>query len=179
MLNKTKTILTTKRLFLREMSENDLEYLQKIFDEATAMTFYTPHQKQEKAKIWIEHMQASYKENRFGMWLCFLAKSKMFIGQCGIMKNEINGNDELELGYSILRKFWNRGYATEAAQACINYVFGNLDVPRVVSLIENDNLPSVHVSRKVGMKKTDQVNRWNKMTDLYSINKEDPRLYEV
>jgi len=170
-LTNKKIILSTNRLILCEMSENDLGHLQQIFDEAISMTFYTLEQKSEKANIWIDHMLDSYKKNGFGMWLCFEEESQKFVGQCGLMKNEIDRNEEMELGYSVLRKYWNRGYATEAAQACIHYAFENLNTEQVVSLIDKENQPSIQVSKKIGMVRIKQVERGIKMADLYSINK--------
>ncbi|KAA3616764.1 MAG: N-acetyltransferase [Calditrichaeota bacterium] len=170
MQKNPKIIITTNRLILREMNTLDLDYLHQIFDEAISMTFYTSPQKREKAELWIEHVITSYKKNGFGMWLCFNTKNKKFIGQCGLMKNEIDGHEEIELGYSILRKCWNQRYATEAARACIKYSFEILNVLRVVSVIDN-NISSKHVLHKIGMKKTGQVKRWNKITDLYTIDK--------
>jgi RimJ/RimL family protein N-acetyltransferase len=169
--NSQKIILSTPRFILREMQENDLPLLGKIFDEATAMTFFTKDQKREKAKIWIAHMLKSYKENGFGMWLCFFKESREFVGQCGLMKNEIDGKEEIELGYSILRKFWNRGYANEVAQGCIEFGFKNINVPRIVSVIEKENVASVHVSKKIGMNKERQILRGQKTVDLFSIDR--------
>lgn len=171
MLNNRNIILSTNRLFLREMGEDDLPFLKEIFDEASAMTFYPMAQKQEKAKIWIGHMLDSYKKDGFGTWLCFLKKDKKFIGQCGIMKNEISGKQEIELGYTTLIKYWNQGFATEAAAACINHAFKNLDISKIVSLIEKENVASVIIAEKLGMKKTHRVERWDKITDLYSIER--------
>jgi RimJ/RimL family protein N-acetyltransferase len=151
------------------MQESDLHLPEQIFDEAPAMTFFTKDQKREKAKIWISHMLKSYKENGFGMWLCFFKESREFVGQCGLMKNEIDGKDEIELGYSVLRKFWNRGYATEMAKATLGFGFANLKHTRIVSVIEKENVASIHVSKKIGMQKERQILRGQKTVDLYTI----------
>ncbi len=169
MPNSQKIILSTPRFILREMQENDLPFLEKIFDEAAAMTFFTKDQKREKAKIWIAHMLKSYNENSFGMWLCFFKESKEFVGQCGLMKNEIDGKEEIELGYSVLRKFWNRGYAAEMAKAALDFGFANLKLTRIVSVIEKENIASIHVSKKIGMNKERQILRGQKTVDLYTI----------
>ncbi len=153
------------------MDKKDVIYVDKIFNESISMTFFTSHQKSEKAKTWIEHILDSYRKNGFGMWLCFLKENEKFVGQCGLMKNDIGGNEEIELGYSILRKYWNRGYASEAAQACLNYGFKKYEIQRIVSLIEKENVASLHVSEKIGMKKKGLVKRGENMTGLFSIEK--------
>jgi RimJ/RimL family protein N-acetyltransferase len=58
---------------------------------------------------------------------------------------------ELELGWTLLREHWGRGYATEAARACLAAAFAHLPVERVVALVDVDNEPSKRVAAKIGM----------------------------
>jgi RimJ/RimL family protein N-acetyltransferase len=55
---------------------------------------------------------------------------------------EVEGREELEVGYLFVREFWGRGLATEAARACHEFVFRRLGRERLVSLISPQNLPS-------------------------------------
>jgi [ribosomal protein S5]-alanine N-acetyltransferase len=69
------------------------------------------------------------------------------IGYCGFFHQEIDGTEEIEIGYRLDSNVWNRGLATEAAQAVRDHAFRDLKLQRVISLIHYDNSPS----RRIGM----------------------------
>jgi hypothetical protein len=59
-------------------------------------------------------------------------KSNQFIGDCGITMQNIHGDGNLfpEIGYHIDKRFWCRGYASQAAKACLSYVLRTLFLMR-------------------------------------------------
>ncbi len=74
-----------------------------------------------------------------------------FVGQCGLLVQVVNQVEELEVGYSILPQFWNRGYATEAAFLCQRHAFNNALSNSLISIIHEQNIPSQTVALKTGM----------------------------
>ena len=58
---------------------------------------------------------------------------------------------EAELSYRLACPFWGQGYATEAAQAMVQFGLSDLTLPRIVGLVDPQNAASVGVLRKVGM----------------------------
>jgi RimJ/RimL family protein N-acetyltransferase len=70
----------------------------------------------------------------------------------GLLRQSVNGQDEFEVSYMIDQPFWRRGLAAETASAVRDYAFRERRLPRVVSLIRPDNLPSQGVARKLGMR---------------------------
>jgi ribosomal-protein-alanine N-acetyltransferase len=56
---------------------------------------------------------------------------------------KIDGQDEVEVAYLISKAFWGQGLGTEAAQAILDYGFTTLNLPRLVCLIDQDNLASI------------------------------------
>ena len=60
--------------------------------------------------------------------------------------------EEVEIGYLLKRRFWHKGYATEVASGCRDYAFQALNLPRVTSIIREDNLASRLVAERVGMR---------------------------
>ena len=74
------------------------------------------------------------------------------MGQAGLLMTEIDGVEETALGYMLHRPFWRRGYATEAAAACLGYAFESLDRRRVICPVRPENGPSRRVALRLGMK---------------------------
>jgi RimJ/RimL family protein N-acetyltransferase len=74
------------------------------------------------------------------------------VGQVGLLIQNVEGVEEKEVGYLIHRPFWHRGFATEAALACLDHAFVVLGRQQVISLIRPENLSSQGVARKLGMK---------------------------
>jgi RimJ/RimL family protein N-acetyltransferase len=88
------------------------------------------------------------------------------------MHEALAGDLELEIGWTVLREFWNQGYATEAAAACRDHAFGELGRDRLISLIARENTPSIRVAEKIGesLEQQDIGGETFKFTvDLYSL----------
>ena len=72
-------------------------------------------------------------------------------GDCGLMRQKVDGVTETEVGYHLARRFQGQGLATEAARACIDHAFSELGLLRVISLIRPENGPSRRVAERNGM----------------------------
>jgi RimJ/RimL family protein N-acetyltransferase len=96
-------------------------------------------------------MRWAYRNDGCGLWLVVDRESGEPLGRVGLLRQQVNGADEFEIGYMIHRPFWRRGIATEAALAVREYAFRERKLPRVVSLIRPENLASQGVARKLGM----------------------------
>jgi RimJ/RimL family protein N-acetyltransferase len=72
-------------------------------------------------------------------------------GYCGFFHQQVDRTDEIEIGYRLYPDYWNRGLATEAAQAARDHAFRDLQLARVISLIHPDNIASRRVAEKNGM----------------------------
>ncbi len=78
-------------------------------------------------------------------------ESGALVGICGLLVQTVDDQEELEIGYSVLPKFWLKGYAFEAAQKCKEFAFENNFSESVISIIHVDNVPSQKVAQKNGM----------------------------
>jgi RimJ/RimL family protein N-acetyltransferase len=85
-----------------------------------------------------------------GRWAVHLRSNLEFIGWCGL--KYLRETNEVDIGYRFMKKFWDNGYATEAALACIEYGFNKLDLHRIVGRALPGNLSSIKVLEKCGMK---------------------------
>ena len=102
-------------------------------------------------QIWFDRVFYRYKNQLGGLNALICKETGAFIGQCGLLIQEVDGQRELEIGYSILPDFWRRGYATEAATKCKEFAFSKGFSESLISIIHKDNLPSIKVALAVGM----------------------------
>jgi RimJ/RimL family protein N-acetyltransferase len=100
---------------------------------------------------WIGRNCERYRRDGHGLWAMLLKQSGELIGDCGCTLQEVEGKNEVEVGYHVRRDLWGNGYATEAALACMEYAFAKLGAERVISIIRPENVPSRRVAEKNGL----------------------------
>ena len=145
-------ILETQRLFLREMTEGDYHDLAAILQDAETMYAYEHAFSEEEVWDWLRRQQERYRKDGFGLWAAVEKRTGEMVGQAGITLQEIEGERLPEIGYLLKRRHWHKGYASEAAAGCRRYAFETLRLPRVYSIIRENNLPSRRVAERGGMK---------------------------
>ncbi len=145
-------VLETPRLRLRQMTADDADNLLGIFADPEAMRFYPATKGRRETEAWIDWNLRSYAEHGIGLWIVEAKETGRFVGQCGLTMQEIEGVWEPEVGYLFLRAYWGRGYATEAAAACLDYGFTQQGCERIICLPSAANLPSRRVAERLGMR---------------------------
>lgn len=164
-------ILSTDRLTLRKMTTADVTNLLEIFSDLVAMKYYPSTKDERETLEWIKWTHKNYEEYGVGLWIVEEKETSQFLGQCGIVPQEVDGKIEMEIGYLFVRRFWGNGYATEAALACKNYGFQNLKLSRLVSLPVVNNIPSTKVAERIGMRAIKTINKWGKDVFVYVVDK--------
>lgn len=153
-----KVILETERLVLREFDISDAQsmYELNLDPEVIKYTGDPPFKSLDEAKTFLENYQ-DYQKNGFGRWAMITKEENEFIGWCGLKLNE---ETYIDLGFRIFRKHWGKGYATEAARACINYGFNQLGFKQIIGRVVAENVASIKVLEKIGMQywKNDMCN---------------------
>ncbi|MDP4664126.1 MAG: GNAT family N-acetyltransferase [Salibacteraceae bacterium] len=143
----------TERLIIRPLTWEDSEiWTTFLKDEVCTKYFPEVFTKEENAaELWIESQLKRYDEERFGLMALIEKDTNAFVGQCGLLHQEINGVDELEIGYHLFRQYHGKGFATEAAQFFKELGFYFTEVPSIISLIHPENKPSQAVAMRNGM----------------------------
>lgn len=144
-------VLETERLVLREFAPGDTDALFQVLGDPVAMQYYPAPFPRTEVEDWILRNRARYADAGFGLWAMLLKESGELIGDCGCYVRELQGSFECELGWHVRRDHWGRGYASEAAQHCIEYAFLKLGFNRVIALVRPENIPSCRVAEKNGM----------------------------
>ncbi|HEV2732414.1 MAG TPA: GNAT family N-acetyltransferase, partial [Terriglobales bacterium] len=100
---------------------------------------------------WITRNQARYQKDGHGLWAMVSKTTGELVGDSGLIRQEVDGNVEIEIGYHLRRDLWGQGLASEAARGCRDYGFAQLKASRLISLIRPENLPSRRVAERIGM----------------------------
>jgi len=165
-------ILETTRLVLREFRPDDSDALARVISDPETMRFYPSAYDRAGVEDWIARNRQRYAKDGHGLWAMILKASGELIGDCGLIVQNVDGADEVEIGYHVRRDLWGQGLATEAARACRDFGFAKLPVERLISLIRPENLPSRRVAEKNGMAVWKEV-MWRKLPHVvYAIRRE-------
>jgi ribosomal-protein-alanine N-acetyltransferase len=165
---KVMIIIETERLLLRQYKEDDIPSLHSIFSDSETMEYYPNPFSFEQTQNWVKRNQERYQEDGYGLWAICMKENNEFIGDCGLVKQKVDGRTEVEIGYHINKKYWSKGLASEAAKACKEYGFYKLDLNKLISIIDPKNIPSIRVAEKIGFTKEKEVFIFNKKHYIYS-----------
>lgn len=132
------------------MHPADLDLMAGMLGDPEVMRFYPAPKTREQAAAWIAWNEENYADHGYGLWIVETHEG-VFVGDCGLTWQEVNGVAKLEVGYHVITAMQGRGYATEAATACRNYARDVVGSPDLVAIIHPDNEASAGVARKLGM----------------------------
>ncbi len=167
--------LQSPRLITRKLTENDIILWTDFFKDKEAIQFFPAFadSDEERSKHWIERQLTRYEENRFGLQALIDKDTKKFIGQCGLLTQEVDGKTEIEVGYHIFKKYWGQGFAPEAARLFIEFAFKNNLTESVISIIHVENIKSQRVADKNGLIREKPTNWLDLDVYIYRIKKEN------
>jgi [ribosomal protein S5]-alanine N-acetyltransferase len=146
-----KKILETARLVLREFVPEDADALALVLSDPETMQYYPAPYDRAGVEQWIARNQRRYANDGVGLWAMVLKASGEAIGDCGITRQQVEGENLYEIGYHLRRDLWGQGLATEAAVACREWGFAHLNADRLISLVRPENLASGRVAERNGM----------------------------
>src|SRR5665648_1095486 len=83
-------LISTDRLFLREMEQSDFRALSLMLQDEDVMTAYEKTFSDEEVQVWLDKQLKNYRDNGFGLWAVVLKETQEMIGQCGLTIQEYN-----------------------------------------------------------------------------------------
>lgn len=121
-----------------------------LLGDPTVMTFYPAPMTRDQAEDWITWNQDNYKQHGFGLWI-LETHDGTFVGDCGIIWQQVNGKPRLEVGYHVLRRLQGQGFATEAATAVRDFARDVAQAEELIAITHPSNAASQRVAEKLGM----------------------------
>ena len=145
----------SERLMMRPLSIEDAEVWEEYVKDRQVK--FPPSYGDSVSKIsttWIKHQLKRYEEGRFGLMALICKNSGKYIGQAGLISQNVNEIEELEIGYHLLPKHRGKGYAIEAAKKFREIGFDIEHAQSLISIIKPDNKASQKVALRNGMIET-------------------------
>jgi RimJ/RimL family protein N-acetyltransferase len=161
--------IETSRLRLRQFIPDDFDDLFRLYSDMEVMKYLSPRTKEQTQASLNKHIQ-HWQQHNLGMWAVVDKDNGKIIGRCGL--GFLDNTPEVELGYVFDKSYWNIGIGTEAAIATLKYGFEEVKLNRIVAIAHPQNIASVRVIQKVGMKYEKNARFYNVDVVYYAVNKE-------
>lgn len=146
-------VLKTHRLTLSHLSGDDAPFILRLVNEP-AFIRYIGDKGVRTLEDALEYLMqgpvASYSAHGFGMYRVTLNDGGAPIGICGLIRRD--GLDDVDIGFAFLPEYWGCGYASESAQAVMQCEPRSLGLRRVVAITDPDNVASIRVVEKLGLR---------------------------
>ncbi|MFB2922403.1 GNAT family N-acetyltransferase [Aerosakkonema funiforme] len=146
-------VLETERLLLRKLNWEDTD---DIFEyasdpEVSQWTTWSAHESIADTKTFLNAVINEYANHEVAPWGILDKADGKIIGTCGFV-DWIYHDDRAEIGYALSRKYWGKGYMTEAVRAILDLGFRTMELNRIEARCKIENIASARVMEKVGMK---------------------------
>ena len=164
--------LQTPRLILRPFREGDIDRLAELMANPDFMRFSLGPYTRERTQGVLDKFLSWEKAGLPSPFAVVLRGNTEVLGYCGFLHHP-EVPEEVEIGYRLHPDYWNRGLITEAAQAVRDHGFRDWKLPRVISLIHPENIPSRRVAEKNGMTVEKEITFRGFPTLVFAITREE------
>jgi len=151
--------LRTSQLVLRPWRDEDIADFAEMSADPVVMEYLLPlSDRGLSADTWVARKRAHWEEHGFGQWVVELPGEASFIGVVGLetVSYDAHFTPAVEVAWRLVRAYWGRGYATEAAKAALDYGFGEVGLGEIVALTVPANQRSRRVMERLGMTRSPQ-----------------------
>ena len=169
-------ILETQRLILRHQVPDDLDSLWALYCDPQVTRYIpdAPRTYDETREELEWHQNGHPHHPELGLWATIHKDTGQFIGRCGLLPWTIDQRHEVEVAYLIGRDYWGQGLGSEAALGIVQYAFEDLDLTRLVCMIDPHNEASRRVAIKIGMHLEKELEDELGPFLLYSMDRSSP-----
>jgi RimJ/RimL family protein N-acetyltransferase len=153
------------------MADEDLDLMAGLLGDPAVMRFYPRPKSREEALGWIRWNQRNYAEHGYGLWIVETHEGR-FVGDCGLTWQPFGGERVLEVGYHTVVALQGRGFATEAARACLELAWGPIGEEHIVAIIDPVNAASRRVAEKLGMAVEQEAEVHGRRAVVYGLRRD-------
>lgn len=170
-MNEVK--LETERLLMRWFREDDFDAFLKICSDPEVMRFLGDGKPVTEIEAWrqMASIMGHWYFRGYGIWAVEEKSSGKLVGRIGFLKPV--GWPGFELGWTLGRDSWGKGYATEGARRALEYAFSEMDRDHVISLIAPANVGSIRVAERLGEKVEGKTEVLGKEVLIYGISRDE------
>jgi RimJ/RimL family protein N-acetyltransferase len=156
-------VIITERLGLRRWKDEDIIPFAAMNNDAEVMRYFPSTLSYDETIGMVKRIRSHFDKHGFGLFAIDELSTKTFIGYTGFMMPSFTSyfTPCIEIGWRLQRPSWNKGYATEAAKACLHYGFETLSFDTIFSFTSVLNTRSINVMERIGMKKNGEFNHPN------------------
>jgi len=147
--------IETPRLILRDWKEEDIQLFAGMNNNPDVMRYFLNPLSEEESFNFYTRIRKEFSDYGYGLYALEEKETGTFIGYTGFhhIPFEVDSAPGIEIGWRINNAYWNRGYATEAALACLQYAKERLPFKTVWSFTSLPNKSSERVMQKIGMER--------------------------
>ena len=172
-MNEVK--LETERLLMRWFREDDFAAHAKISSDPEVMRFLGDGRPMTDIEVWrqMAAIMGHWYFRGYGIWAVEEKSSGKLVGRIGFMNPA--GWPGFELGWTLGRHSWGKGYATEGARRALDYAFTEMKREHVISLIAPDNIASIKVADRLGEQVEGKTEVLGRQVLIYGIGRDQWR----
>lgn len=145
--------METERLILRSWKSEDRIPFAEMNGNRNVMRYFPQPLSTDESNAFVDHIIAEFEETGFGLYAVEIKETGEFIGYVGFHRFTFDApfSPGWEIGWRLSDRFWHKGYATEAAKACINHAAEKQLCDKLYSFTAFPNIPSENVMKRIGM----------------------------
>jgi ribosomal-protein-alanine N-acetyltransferase len=145
--------LRTSRLVLRRWRDDDREPFAALNADPVVMEHFPSPLSREESDALVDRIESGLEQRGWGLWAVEVAGRPAFVGFVGLNLATFDApfTPAVEVGWRLAREHWGHGYATEGAQAALDFGFDTLALDEIVSFTTHGNTRSRGVMGRLGM----------------------------
>lgn len=145
-------VLETDRLVLRTFTLDDAPFILELLNDPHFVRFIGDRKVRtlDDARVYIEdRLIRSYETHGYGLYHTARKSDGAAIGMCGLVRRD--ALETADIGYALLPAFRGAGLAREAAAAVLTFARDSLGLPRLLAIVQPENVESIRLLQSVGM----------------------------